>query len=150
MEGERRKRKMEKVEIVEVAEEEEEEEEEKMNKFFALIRSRREVRERLIITTTSAIAGEQIRNQPPRPAATAMVWKPAFLAEDFVDPCHNRAAVADVNRSKIAINLESSEVAPSNGEEEELAKIVEKEEEREEKDNLNEKEGEGLDLNLSL
>lgn len=149
MEGERRKRKKEKIEIVE-----DEEEEEKMNKFYALIRSTRELREHLI-TTTSAVAGEQIQN-PIAPAATARVWNPAFQPEDFVDPCHNRAAVAAVvaavdavNRSKIAIELESSEVGPSNGEGEGevLGKTVEKEEE---KDNVNEKEGEGLDLNLSL
>ncbi|KAM7470095.1 hypothetical protein LguiA_008278 [Lonicera macranthoides] len=144
MEGERRKRKMEKIE------DEEEEEEEKMNKFFALVRRTREVRERLIATTSTAVAGEQIQNLPPRPAATARAWNLAFQAEDFVDPCHNRAAVASVNRSKIAIDLESSEVGPSNREGEELGKIVEKEKEEEEEDNLNEKEREELDLNLSL
>ncbi|KAL2325617.1 hypothetical protein Fmac_024675 [Flemingia macrophylla] len=62
MEGEGRKRKMEK---------EEESEEEQMEKFFALIKSTKNARDRL----SKEKEGEKAKG----------VWKPTFEAEDFMD-----------------------------------------------------------------
>ncbi|KAK7344296.1 hypothetical protein VNO77_13739 [Canavalia gladiata] len=62
MEGERRKRKIEK---------EEESEEQQMEKFFALIKSTKDVRDRL--------------SKEKEEEKAKSVWKPMFQPEDFID-----------------------------------------------------------------
>lgn len=73
MEGEeRRKRKI---------ENEEENEEQKMEKFFALIKRTKDVRDRFYkekLTDTKKIDGE-------RAAAGSTIWNPKFQPEDFID-----------------------------------------------------------------
>lgn len=69
MDGEKKKRKM-----------EEAEDEEKIEKFFALIKSTREVRERLV-------AAPEARETPAagKPQSAPAPWNPTFVLEDFVE-----------------------------------------------------------------
>ncbi|KAL7157602.1 hypothetical protein ABFS83_02G088000 [Erythranthe nasuta] len=70
MDGDKKKRKRE-------DDDDEENEEDKMEKFFALIKSTRELRERIV-------AGkEKTTGDKPQPAAEP--WNPTFRLEDFVD-----------------------------------------------------------------
>ncbi|PKI44541.1 protein NIM1-INTERACTING 1 [Punica granatum] len=69
MEGDGRKRKV---------EDEEESEEEKMEKFFALIRSTREMRDRLR-------GGTSEPERENKEGKAGLVWKPTFEPGDFVD-----------------------------------------------------------------
>ncbi|KAH6772575.1 hypothetical protein C2S52_004622 [Perilla frutescens var. hirtella] len=71
MDGEKKKRKM---------EETEEDEEEKMEKFFALIKSTREVRERLVTA-----AENKERPAADKKESTPPPWNPTFMLEDFVE-----------------------------------------------------------------
>lgn len=67
MDVEKKKRKMEEAAA--------DEEEDKMEKFFALIKSTREVRERLVAAPESR----------ERAAAEKRPWNPTFVLEDFVE-----------------------------------------------------------------
>ncbi|KAI3445456.1 hypothetical protein Pfo_002121, partial [Paulownia fortunei] len=79
MDGEKKKRKM-------VDADQEENEEEKMEKFFALIKSTREVRERMV---TAGENKEKVGGDKPQAAATAAMamgaWNPTFRLEDFME-----------------------------------------------------------------
>ncbi|XP_051135840.1 protein NIM1-INTERACTING 3 [Andrographis paniculata] len=66
--GDRRKRKI----------TEEDSDEEKMERFFALVKSTRELRERM----NFGIKEKASENKPP----AAAVWNPTFKPEDFADP----------------------------------------------------------------
>ena len=122
MEGERKKRKM-------VEEEgEEENEEEKMEKFFALIRSTREVRDLLMRNGANSTEKEGKKVEKDK---EIMVWNPMFQPEDFIEEDE------DNDKSKNTPGAKS-QAGPSN---------------KEEKDKEEDKEGrvgDGLDLNLSL
>ncbi|KAK6911686.1 NPR1/NH1-interacting protein [Dillenia turbinata] len=73
MDGERKKRKVER----------EENEEERMEKFFALIRSTKEVRDRLLGE------GSELKEKEKKEAAEGekqrAVWNPTFRPEDFME-----------------------------------------------------------------
>ncbi|KAL8527760.1 hypothetical protein ACS0TY_005560 [Phlomoides rotata] len=60
----------------------EDNEEEEMNKFFALIKSTREVRNQLV--GASSDNREKLVNDNKPPAATEL-WKPTFRLEDFLE-----------------------------------------------------------------
>ncbi|KAL2254208.1 UNVERIFIED_CONTAM: hypothetical protein Sindi_0215500 [Sesamum indicum] len=62
---------------------EEENEEEQIEKFFALIKSTREVRERM---ATAGETKEKAAADRPQPAGgAAAVWNPTFRLEDFME-----------------------------------------------------------------
>ncbi|KAF3943463.1 hypothetical protein CMV_029985 [Castanea mollissima] len=123
MEGGRKKRKMEE-------EGKEENEEEKMEKFFALIRSTREVRDLLMRTGANSTEKEEKKVEKDK---EVMVWNPMFQPEDFIEEDEDE----DNDKPK-NIPGAKSQADPSN---------------KEEKDEEEDKEGrggDGLDLNLSL
>ncbi|KAF5946867.1 hypothetical protein HYC85_017095 [Camellia sinensis] len=72
MEGESRKRKVGK----------DEDEEEKMEKFFALIRSTRDVRKRMVITDMEEEKKKKKGEEEKLPVG---VWNPSFQPEDFME-----------------------------------------------------------------
>ncbi|KAJ7977829.1 protein NIM1-INTERACTING 1-like [Quillaja saponaria] len=114
MEGERKKRKLEN-------EKEEEEEEETMEEFFALIRSTKQVRDRI------RCGSNELKEKEEKEGG---IWKPSFQPEDFMED------------DKLSKSTDQAE--PSNRKQK--AAVAEKEVDKEDK----EKEGNGLDLNLSL
>ncbi|KAK2996742.1 hypothetical protein RJ639_025444 [Escallonia herrerae] len=117
MDGERRKRK------IEQNEQEEDDEEGKMAKFFSLIRSTKEVRERIMggAAAVGKSREEQKLGNEEKPAST---WHPKFRLEDFMEDGQGQPSrVVHASRSK-----------------------GEKGGKHDEK----EKEGDGLDLKLSL
>ena len=124
MEGERKKRKMEN-------EGGEEDEEEKMEKFFALIRSTREVRNRLMRTGANLIEKEEGKKVEKDKAL--LVWNPTFQPEDFIDE-------EDNDKSKSSNPGATTPAGPSN-------KKEEKDHEEEDKEGGGD---DGLDLKLSL
>ncbi|XP_073027703.1 uncharacterized protein [Primulina eburnea] len=78
--GDKKKRKMEEnINIISYADEEENEEE-KMEKFFALLKSSRELKERLAIRNSQS---HSKKSDNEKAAAAASAWNPAFLFEDF-------------------------------------------------------------------
>lgn len=94
MEGERKKRKI---------QDEEEDEEEKIEKFFALIRSTRQVCELLRGSSNGPQKKDQNKNQEgDREKGTGGVWNPTFQPEDFLDQDDkNTGAVPGAGPSKI-------------------------------------------------
>ncbi|XP_075489034.1 uncharacterized protein LOC142527924 [Primulina tabacum] len=79
--GDKKKRKMEEnINIISYANEEENEEE-KMEKFFALLKSSRELKERLAIRNSQSHSKKSDNEKAA--AAAASAWNPAFLFEDF-------------------------------------------------------------------
>ncbi|KAG6701211.1 hypothetical protein I3842_08G154200 [Carya illinoinensis] len=79
MEGERKKRKM-------ASEEGEDDEEEKIEKFFALIRSTREVRDRLKSTGFNEYSKDQKEEKRvEKEIKRITVWNPTFQPEDFIE-----------------------------------------------------------------
>ncbi|XP_020210242.1 protein NIM1-INTERACTING 3 [Cajanus cajan] len=113
MEGERRKRKMEK---------EVESEEEQMEKFFALIKSTKNARDRL--------------SKEKEEERAKGVWKPTFEAEDFMD---------DEELKKL--NVLHQRAGPSSGKE---TKEEEAAEPQAQKGNNKKPSDDDLDLTLSL
>ncbi|KAF5946869.1 hypothetical protein HYC85_017097 [Camellia sinensis] len=73
MEGESRKRKVGK----------DEDEEEKMEKFFALIRSTRDVRKRMVITDMKEEKKKKKKGEEEK--LPVGVWNPSFQPEDFME-----------------------------------------------------------------
>ncbi|CAL5399272.1 unnamed protein product [Camellia sinensis] len=73
MEGESRKRKVGK----------DEDEEEKMEKFFALIRSTRDVRKRMVITDIEEEKKKKKKGEEEK--LPVGVWNPSFQPEDFME-----------------------------------------------------------------
>ncbi|KAI8023215.1 hypothetical protein LOK49_LG03G03467 [Camellia lanceoleosa] len=73
MEGESRKRKVGK----------DEDEEEKMEKFFALIRSTRDVRKRMVITDMEEEKKKKKKGEEEK--LPVGVWNPSFQPEDFME-----------------------------------------------------------------
>ena len=70
----------------------EDDEEEKMEKFYALIKSIREARDRLIMNNSSAEivnkeVAEQSKTKKPKleEVKQIVVWKPSFQREDFME-----------------------------------------------------------------
>ncbi|XWS31872.1 hypothetical protein CRYUN_Cryun23aG0112900 [Craigia yunnanensis] len=70
----------------------EDDEEEKMEKFYALIKSIREARDRLIMNNSSAEivnkeVAEQSKTKKPKleEEKQVLVWKPSFQREDFIE-----------------------------------------------------------------
>ncbi|GFY94619.1 hypothetical protein Acr_10g0000040 [Actinidia rufa] len=110
MEGESRKRKM----------ENEEDEEEEMEKFFALVRSTKDVRERL----NKSQEGEKKKGEEEKPVR---VWNPSFQPEDFMKGCDT-----------------------SKGPQASLAGLSKREDETKEEYSKGGGGGDRLDLNLSL
>ncbi|CAK9146383.1 unnamed protein product [Ilex paraguariensis] len=84
MEGER-KRKM---------ENEEENEEENMEKFFTLIRSIREVRERMTRGVGKSNEAEQKATETEEKAV--QVWMPSFRPEDFMEEAPSKGPETDI------------------------------------------------------
>ncbi|XAR52729.1 hypothetical protein NMG60_11020942 [Bertholletia excelsa] len=124
MEGESRKRKM--------GEEEEESEEEKMQKFFALIRSTRDLRDRLVGSgAEKSRDGEKKKDGEEKPVE---VWNPSFRPEDFMEGGNH-------SKSK---DQPTSLAGPSKRDD----KSRDEEEDRE--GGGGNRGGDGLDLNLSL
>ncbi|XP_027102501.1 uncharacterized protein [Coffea arabica] len=81
MDGERKKRKM------DDAEAEEDNEEEKMETFFALIRSTRDIRERMVMSNADRLRLEEdqkkrANHDQNKPSA---VWNPTFQPGDFME-----------------------------------------------------------------
>ncbi|KAM4118844.1 hypothetical protein ACJW30_03G013600 [Castanea mollissima] len=108
----------------------EENEEEKMEKFFALIRSTREVRDLLMRTGANSTEKEEKKVEKDK---EVMVWNPMFQPEDFIEEDEDE----DNDKPKNTPGAKSL-ADPSN---------------KEEKDEEEDKEGrggDGLDLNLSL
>ncbi|KAG6646799.1 hypothetical protein CIPAW_07G033600 [Carya illinoinensis] len=79
MEGERKKRKMDNEEVGE--EEEEEDEENKIEKFFALIKSTRDLRDRL--SGVNEPKDKEEKRPVEKEIKTTAVWNPKFQLEDF-------------------------------------------------------------------
>lgn len=120
MDGERKKRKMEN------DEEDEGDEQKSVEKFFALIRSTKEARDRLLSHGDHAKKGaEEGKTEKEEIGA----WTPTFQLEDFMDGSHGKAVK----------NFPVIEAGPSQRKEEE--------EKQETKLGTG---GSGLDLNLSL
>ncbi|CAJ1870124.1 unnamed protein product [Sphenostylis stenocarpa] len=133
MEGERRKRKI---------ENEEENEEQKIEKFFALIKRTKDVRDRLYKNTDNKkIDGERENS----------IWNPKFQAEDFIDcgeimpksskisdPHHHVHDHAGPSHQELIVKNEDLQDA---------TQLVPAEEDNNEK---KDKTSEHLDLNLSL
>ncbi|XVF31505.1 hypothetical protein REPUB_Repub16aG0151700 [Reevesia pubescens] len=81
MESERKKRKMGK-ELQE--KDDDDDEEEKVEKFFALIRSTREMRDRLRNAPNGSKEEEERKKQEVKPVNAAL-WNPTFRPEDFME-----------------------------------------------------------------
>ncbi|KAF5454217.1 hypothetical protein F2P56_023899 [Juglans regia] len=128
MEGKGKKRKMDNEEGGGEEEEEEEDEEKKMEKFFALIRSTRDVRDRLR-TGVNESKDKEEKRPVEKEIKTTAVWNPKFQPEDFPGEYKPKSSTPGA----------STPPGPS--------KREEKEEEEEEEDRGDDK---GLDLNLSL
>lgn len=129
MEGERRKRKLE--------DEEEENEEQKMEKFFALIRS-----------TKDLLSKEKTDNKVEEKKEKG-IWNPTFQLEDFI-------GCGEVPVGKTSVSVTEHHAGPS---EKEKEVTIEKENLQEEtiteaaaaeENEVNEKASDPLDLNLSL
>jgi hypothetical protein len=128
MAGERKKRKMESEE----GQEEDEDDERKMEMFFALIRSTRDVRDRLKEKGSSEDHVKKVEKDHQK-----AIWNPTFRPEDFMQQDHDK--------SKMMMSPPGREPQPGPSK-------PEKEEEEEDDDH---KEGggnpgNGIDLNLSL
>ncbi|XWS58066.1 hypothetical protein CRYUN_Cryun08bG0003200 [Craigia yunnanensis] len=123
MESGRKKRKMGNGEEEEEDADEEEEEEEKVEKFFALIRSTRELRDRLRNVQNGSKEEEEKKKQEEKLVGT--VWNPTFQPEDFM--------VDSKSKNPLVVN----DAGPSS----------KREEEKETKEGG---EDSGLDLKLSL
>ncbi|KAJ0052185.1 hypothetical protein Pint_00807 [Pistacia integerrima] len=71
---------------------EEDNDEEKMEKFFALVKSIREARDRLKATTscpTKELENKRMLKRKPEEKKPVEVWKPTFQREDFLDEIHD-------------------------------------------------------------
>lgn len=124
MDGERKKRKMEK------DEEQEDDEEKSVEKFFALIRSTREARDRLLGHGDASKQQEKKQGEEEGKEKAMMgTWTPTFRLEDFMGG----------SQAKGAKDFPGVQAGPSERKEEE------KEESKEGNGG-----GSGLDLNLSL
>lgn len=121
MDGERKKRKMEN------DEEDEGDEQKSVEKFFALIRSTKEARDRLLSHGDHAKKGAEEGKTEKEKEVGA--WTPTFQLEDFMDGSHGKAVK----------NFPVIQAGPSQRKEEE--------EKQETKLGTG---GSGLDLNLSL
>ena len=119
MDGERKKRKMDN------DGEDEDDEEKCVEKFFALIRSTREVRDRLIGHGDASKEQEKKKEKEKEIGA----WTPMFQPEDFIDRSQAKAANKD---------FPGNQAGPSERKEEEKEEIKEG------------NGGSGIDLNLSL
>ena len=137
MEGERRKRKL---------ESEEENEEQKMEKFFALIKSTKDVRDLLF---NKEKTDKKVDEEGLKGKAT---WTPTFQPEDFID-------YGEFGRSNVS--TPHADAGPSEKEEQKVKEVIMEEEHLQEAapgaaapaPELNEekeKAGDHLDLNLSL
>lgn len=99
MEGQKKKRKM---------EEADQDEEEKIEKFFALIKSTREVRERMV-------GAPQSRQTPAADKPKSPPWNPTFVLEDFVEtPPPPPTEVDKAGTSMEGENQESDEESGNN------------------------------------
>ncbi|XP_047156406.1 protein NIM1-INTERACTING 1-like [Vigna umbellata] len=130
MEGERRKRKI---------ENEEENEEQKIERFFALIKRTKDVRDRLY-KETKQMDGERERS----------IWNPKFEVEDFIDSGEKMPETGKVSGSHhhdLAGPSHKELVLEKKEDLQDATRLVQAEEDNgEEKD----KRSEHLDLNLSL
>ncbi|EOY11722.1 Uncharacterized protein TCM_026807 [Theobroma cacao] len=111
MESGRKKRKMGNQEEEEDDEEEEEEddeeeEEEKVEKFFALIRSTREMRDRLRNVPNGSKEEEERKKQEEKQVAA--VWNPKFQPEDFMEDSKPKNLLA-VNEAGPSSNREQEQ-----------------------------------------
>ncbi|XVF05912.1 hypothetical protein REPUB_Repub06bG0002600 [Reevesia pubescens] len=128
MESGRKKRKMGNGEEKDI-----EEEEEKVEKFFALIRSTREMRDRLRNVPNGSKEEElEKKKLQEEKSVAAAVWNPTFQPEDFME---------EDSKSKINHPLVVNDAGPSSKREQE---------QEQEKETNEEGEDTGLDLNLSL
>ncbi|XP_028064074.1 protein NIM1-INTERACTING 3 [Camellia sinensis] len=128
MDAESRKRKMEN--------EEEDDDEEKMQKFFALIRSTRDARERFMS------GAEKLQEEEKKKGKPAEAWNPSFQPEDFMEGGGDQSKGPPPPQASLALAL--AVAGPSKREDE--AKEQEQEEEEDHKGGDND----GLDLKLSL
>ncbi|XP_048324834.1 uncharacterized protein LOC125421095 [Ziziphus jujuba] len=137
--GERRKRKM------NSQEEEEDDEDEKMEKFFALIKSTREVRELLRNTNSNESKQEQIQERKfdivlgQKPTG---IWNPSFQPEDFLGDIDNYNNYINNIPAGGGVGTEAGPSKREDHDQEDNNKRVD-----EEKDN---KEGNDLELDLKL
>ena len=132
MAGERKKRKMESKEGEGEGEEDGDEEERKMEMFFALIRSTRDVRDRLRGTLNEAKEKGSEDQKKLVEKESKAIWNPTFRPEDFMQDDKSKRPPGDVQQA-----------GPS------------KREKGEEDEKKDDKEGgggggNGIDLNLSL
>ncbi|KAK4427575.1 hypothetical protein Salat_1526400 [Sesamum alatum] len=94
---------------------EEEIEEEQIEKFFALIKSTREVRERMATAGETREKAAADRPQPPGGAAAA-VWNPTFRLEDFMEaPPPTTVKAAEAGPSTDGGKQESDEKSGDKG-----------------------------------
>ncbi|WRX24894.1 NPR1/NH1-interacting protein - like 4 [Theobroma cacao] len=103
MESGRKKRKM---GNQEEEEDDEEEEEEKVEKFFALIRSTREMRDRLRNVPNGSKEEEERKKQEEKQVAA--VWNPKFQPEDFMEDSKPKNLLA-VNEAGPSSNREQEQ-----------------------------------------
>ncbi|KAL9392937.1 hypothetical protein Peur_012222 [Populus x canadensis] len=103
MEREAKKRKMEYVEEEakgkEDDDDEEEEEEEKMEKFFALLRSTKQMHDQ-IRRNSNRIFKEREEIRKVGEVKVSVAWHPSFLPEDFLEDGKDSQAAAGPSKSK--------------------------------------------------
>ncbi|XP_057792241.1 protein NEGATIVE REGULATOR OF RESISTANCE-like [Salvia miltiorrhiza] len=102
MDGEKKKRKMDESGAHDEAEEE------KMEKFFALIKSTREVRERLVGAPENRERAAADKRQPPP-------WNPTFVLEDFVETPSAPAPAPEVEKEGTSAEGEKPEKSDEKG-----------------------------------
>ncbi|XP_062144983.1 uncharacterized protein LOC133852273 [Alnus glutinosa] len=126
MAGERKKRKMESEE----GQEEDEDDERKMEMFFALIRSTRDVRDRLKEKSSSEDHVKKVEKDHLK-----AIWNPTFRPEDFMQQDHDKSKMMSPPGRE-------PQPGPSKPEKEE--------EEEDDHKEVGGNPGNGIDLNLSL
>lgn len=113
--------------------EDEENEEERIDKFFTLIKSIREARDRLMQDSEVLKESENKRKKKVvKEENQKHVWKPSFQLEDFMEDIHHQHHRYYFNTSRVMslVSPSSSQIDPLQGSQEDKT--------------------EGLDLSLSL